>query len=126
MTAISPPRPAAPLSHLAGVALVCVSAVVFSTAGIFTKAVDANAWSVIFWGLRKVTRTQIAGYGLSVAVLGLGLHDLLIQTGHLDSDEPHLFGFAAPVVIFSFSVILTVRFVQTFNRARALNVALEG
>jgi len=39
-----------PLSrHVEGVMLVIFSAVIFSTAGIFTKGVDAAAWDVIFW-----------------------------------------------------------------------------
>lgn len=54
-----PPSSAKPLSHMAGVILVCTSAIVFSTAGIFTKGVEANAWSVIFWR------------GLGAAVLSL-------------------------------------------------------
>lgn len=38
-----------------GVLLVCLSALAFSTAGIFTKSVEANAWDVIFWrGLSAV------------------------------------------------------------------------
>ncbi len=37
------------ISRAGGVALVCLSAVVFSTAGIFTKGVDADFWAVIFW-----------------------------------------------------------------------------
>ncbi len=36
-------------AHARGVALVCVSAIAFSTAGLFTKGVSADAWSVIFW-----------------------------------------------------------------------------
>ena len=36
-------------AHLTGVVLVIISAVVFSSAGIFTKGVEANAWDVIFW-----------------------------------------------------------------------------
>lgn len=32
-----------------GIALVCFSAVTFSTAGLFTKSVSAGAWDVIFW-----------------------------------------------------------------------------
>ncbi|MBY8978209.1 EamA family transporter [Rhodobacteraceae bacterium NNCM2] len=32
-----------------GVALVAVSALIWSTAGIFTKGVSADAWSIIFW-----------------------------------------------------------------------------
>lgn len=66
-----------PRSHVTGVALVCISAFVFSTAGIFTKGVDANAWSVIFWrglgaavlsfaylALRGGLRNEIARFGL--------------------------------------------------------------
>lgn len=47
-------------THAQGVALVCVSAIVFSTAGLFTKGVSADAWSVIFWR------------GVSAAVFTLG------------------------------------------------------
>lgn len=36
-------------NHVSGVALICVSALVFSTAGIFTKGVEADAWAIIFW-----------------------------------------------------------------------------
>ena len=39
----------APLATNLGVALLVLSALTFSTAGIFTKAVSADAWSVIFW-----------------------------------------------------------------------------
>ncbi|WP_166418951.1 DMT family transporter [Cochlodiniinecator piscidefendens] len=38
-----------PLSRSSGVALVLVSAFVFSTAGLFTKGVNTDAWGVIFW-----------------------------------------------------------------------------
>jgi len=41
-----------------GVLLMVVSAVTFSTAGVFTKGVEASAWSVIFWrGLFAVAFT---------------------------------------------------------------------
>ena len=36
-------------SRTIGIALVVVSALVFSTAGLFTKGVEAAAWDVIFW-----------------------------------------------------------------------------
>ena len=36
-------------SHRAGVILVMFSAIVFSSAGVFTKAVDSGAWEIIFW-----------------------------------------------------------------------------
>ena len=35
--------------YYAGVLLIVVSATTFSTAGLFTKAVEAGAWDVIFW-----------------------------------------------------------------------------
>ncbi len=38
-----------PLTQRSGVLLMLISALVFSTAGIFTKGVAADAWSVIFW-----------------------------------------------------------------------------
>jgi drug/metabolite transporter (DMT)-like permease len=36
-------------SRTAGIALVVISAIVFSTAGLFTRAVNAGAWDIIFW-----------------------------------------------------------------------------
>ena len=36
-------------SHTTGVLLIVLSAIVFSTAGVFTKAVDSGAWEIIFW-----------------------------------------------------------------------------
>lgn len=35
--------------HKAGVLLVVFSAIIFSSAGVFTKAVDSGAWEIIFW-----------------------------------------------------------------------------
>ena len=44
----------------AGVIFVVVSAIVFSSAGIFTKGVSADAWTVIFWrGIAAATFTLI-------------------------------------------------------------------
>jgi hypothetical protein len=44
----------------AGVIFVVVSAIVFSSAGIFTKGVSADAWIVIFWrGIAATTFTLI-------------------------------------------------------------------
>lgn len=43
-----------------GVLLVCLSAIAFSTAGIFTKSVNAPAWDVIFWrGLSGIAFTLV-------------------------------------------------------------------
>ncbi len=36
-------------SRVAGITLVTISALVFSTAGLFTKGVEAGAWDIIFW-----------------------------------------------------------------------------
>jgi len=36
-------------THTTGVALVVLSALVFSTAGLFTKGVAVDAWTIIFW-----------------------------------------------------------------------------
>ena len=60
----------------AGIFLMIISAAVFSTAGLFTKGVEADAWSVIFWrGLfaalftacysasRKTLDAEFAGMG---------------------------------------------------------------
>ncbi|MEM7188932.1 MAG: DMT family transporter [Pseudomonadota bacterium] len=35
--------------YMTGVALLVVSAITYSTAGLFTKGVEAGAWAVIFW-----------------------------------------------------------------------------
>ncbi|NMM44381.1 EamA family transporter [Rhodospirillaceae bacterium KN72] len=44
------PIPTLALSqHTAGVIFITISAVAFSSAGIFTRGVEADAWSVIFW-----------------------------------------------------------------------------
>lgn len=48
-------------THASGVVLVCISAVAFSTAGLFTKGVMAGAWEVTFWrGISSVA--FIVGY----------------------------------------------------------------
>ena len=100
-------RPVAPLSHVAGVALVCISAVVFSTAGIFTKAVEANAWSVIFWR------------GLGAALLSLGY---VAMRGGL-RDEIARFGRPA-----LFAAIIgasgTAAFIPAFKLTSVTNVVL--
>lgn len=59
-------RTTAPTStqHAQGVMLVVLSALVFSSAGIFTKGVETDAWGVIFWrGLAA------AGFTLAYLVL---------------------------------------------------------
>lgn len=63
-------------SRSTGVILVVVSAIVFSSAGIFTKGVSADAWTVIFWrGIAAATFTLIymalrGGYWAEVKAFG--------------------------------------------------------
>ncbi len=73
-------------NRLTGVVLVVVSAIVFSTAGIFTKGVSSGSWEIIFWrGVfaagftiayvlwRKGWKrefTNMSFSGLSVAIVG--------------------------------------------------------
>lgn len=58
-------------AHTRGVALVCISAIAFSTAGLFTKGVSADAWVVIFWR------------GVSAALFTLGY---AVLRGHFRSE----------------------------------------
>jgi drug/metabolite transporter (DMT)-like permease len=59
-------------SRRAGVALVVVSAFVFSTAGLFAKGIDVAAWDIIFW--RGVSA---AGFTLVyLAMRGALLHEV--------------------------------------------------
>ena len=73
-------------THRTGIVLMTLSAVVFSSAGLFTKGVEAPAWDVVFWrGLfaaiattafiagRKRMRAEfleMGGPGLAVAIIG--------------------------------------------------------
>ncbi len=99
----------------------------FSTAGhVGTLLVGSYAQVMLFVFFRRLTPLQrvffvVGGSGTII----LGIHDTLIQTGHLARDVPHLFPFAAPLLTISFAAILTIRFLRTFNRARQLNVTLE-
>lgn len=69
-----------------GLFLVTISAVVFSSAGIFTKGVSADAWSVMFWRglaaalftmgyivLRKKLRHEIAAFNTPAFVVSVFL-----------------------------------------------------
>ena len=73
-------------TYRTGVFLILISAIVFSTAGVFTKAVESGAWEIIFWrGLfaagfttayvtwRKSFKrefVQMTGSGWAVALIG--------------------------------------------------------
>ncbi len=73
-------------AHNIGIFLVVISAVTFSTAGLFTKGVEAGAWEVIFWrgvfaaafttawtirrGIFRQNFFELGYSGLAVAVIG--------------------------------------------------------
>ncbi len=94
-------------NDIRGVLLVCLSAVAFSTAGIFTKSVEANAWDVIFW----------RGLG-SVAFM---LAFLLVRAGL--KDELRRFG--APALLAAILMASgTAAFIPAFKLTSIANVAL--
>ncbi len=93
--------------HLSGVVLVAASAVVFSLAGVFTKAVQADACAVIFWR------------GLSAAGFGIGY---LIVAGRL-RDEAARFGWPAVLAAF-LGAVATAAFLNAFKLTSVANVAL--
>lgn len=108
MTAETPPiiTPAA-TNHTTGVLLVVVSSLVFSTAGIFTKGVAADAWSVIFWR------------GLSAALISM---IFLTLTGGL-RDEIRRLGMPA-ILIIVVGASGTAAFIPAFKLTSVTNVVL--
>lgn len=47
-------------THLAGVILILISATVFSSAGLFVKGVESDAWAILFWrGLSAAIFTTV-------------------------------------------------------------------
>jgi len=93
--------------HKSGVILVLISALVFSSAGVFTKGVTADAWAVIFWR------------GLAAAIFTLGF---LIMKGQLKK-EIALFG--GPALAVTLMMALgTVAFIPAFKLTSVANVAL--
>jgi drug/metabolite transporter (DMT)-like permease len=87
--------------------LVLISALVFSSAGIFTKGVTADAWAVIFWR------------GLAAAVFTLGY---LIVRGDLKKEIRLFNGPALAVTVVMASG--TVAFIPAFKLTSVANVAL--
>ncbi|MBD3664411.1 DMT family transporter [Sulfitobacter aestuariivivens] len=90
-----------------GALLVVLSAVVFSTAGIFTKSVTADAWQVIFWR------------GLTAAAFTLFY---LLLRGRLGS-EIRAFGIPALLVV-GLGAAGSAAFVTSFKLTSVANVAL--
>ncbi|WP_299024132.1 DMT family transporter [uncultured Sulfitobacter sp.] len=87
--------------------LLCLSALAFSTAGIFTKSVDADAWDVIFWR------------GLSGTVFTLMF--LYARAGM--KDEWHRFGTSA-LLATALMASGTAAFIPAFKLTSVANVAL--
>ena len=102
-------------SRAAGLVLVVMSALFFSSAGIFTKGVEAAAWEVIFWrGLSAVFFTtlyimwrgtfrfdyfQMGKWGLTVAITGaLGSAAFIQAFKHTDVANVALIYAAAPLL----------------------------
>ena len=94
-------------NHSAGILLVTVSAIVFSTAGLFTKGVEASAWSVIFWR------------GLSAAIFTLAY--VWLQGGL--KHEMRRWGWPA-VLAMLFNASGTAAFIPAFKLTSVANVAL--
>lgn len=94
-------------TRTAGIILVVISAVVFSTAGIFTKSVSTAAWGVIFW-------RGLAAAGFTLAYL--------VMRGQLRS-EVRAFGWPA-FLITAMMAAGTAAFIPAFKHSSVANVAL--
>jgi drug/metabolite transporter (DMT)-like permease len=103
---LSPKRPS---NHqiTSGFQLVCFSAVLFSTAGVFTKGVAVDAWSIIFWR------------GLVAALFALAL---LLLRGELAREIRQFRGSAIWATLLMASG--TAAFVPAFKLTTMANVAL--
>jgi len=90
-----------------GFQLVCLSAVLFSTAGVFTKGVSADAWSIIFWR------------GLVAALFAV---ILLVLRGELRREIRQ---FRGPAIVATLLMASgTAAFVPAFKLTTIANVAL--
>jgi drug/metabolite transporter (DMT)-like permease len=94
-------------TYVIGVVLVAISAVVWSSAGIFTRGVSADAWSVIFW-------CGIAATGFTLAYLAL--------RGALVSEVRSFNGPMLLVIVLGASG--TAAFIPAFKLSSVANVAL--
>ncbi|MEM7506810.1 MAG: DMT family transporter [Pseudomonadota bacterium] len=90
-----------------GVILVVVSAIVFSTAGIFTKGIPVDAWTVIFW-------RGVAAAGFTLLYLAM--------TRRLGSEMRQMRGPGWLVVVLS--ALGTAAFIPAFKLTSVANVAL--
>lgn len=97
----------APPLHRTGVSLVIVSAVVFSTAGVFTNGVVTDAWGVIFWR------------GLAAACFTL----MYMAVRGTLADEIQVFGKPA-LLVAGLMAAGTAAFIPAFKLSSVANVAL--
>lgn len=94
-------------THASGVILVCISAVAFSTAGLFTKGVTAAAWEVTFWR------------GISSVVFILGY---VIWRGELRAE---IAGFRGPAIaVMLLNAAGTAAFIPAFKLTSIANVSM--
>ncbi len=94
-------------ARVSGVMLVLISALVFSSAGIFTKGVDTDAWGVIFWR------------GLSAALF------TVIYCMIRGTFKKELSGFGIPAFFAAlFMAAGTAAFIPAFKLTSIANVAL--
>lgn len=93
--------------HTAGAVLVMLSAILFSTAGIFTRAITADVWQIIFWR------------GLAAAVFTLAYLLWRAQLGR----EISAFGGPALLAV-GFGAAGSVAFIQAFKLTSVANVAV--
>lgn len=94
-------------THARGVLLVCLSAIAFSTAGLFTKGVSADAWVVMYWR------------GISAAIFTLGY---VVLSGDFWREVAR-FRWAA-IVATLLSASGTLAFIPAFKMTSIANVAM--
>ena len=94
-------------SHSTGVSLIIISAIVFSSAGVFTKGVNSGSWEIIFW-------RGVFAAGFTLAYIGWRgtFRDEFITMGRS--------GWAAAVV----SASGTAAFIPAFKHTSMANVML--
>lgn len=94
-------------TRTSGVILVVISAIVFSSAGVFTKGVDTDAWGVIFWR------------GISAAAFTFAY---MILRGTLSRE---IAAFRLPTLVVTLMMAAgTAAFIPAFKLSTVANVAL--
>jgi len=91
----------------------------------FAIGLGLYAGWVMFRGARDNARGRNIAVVAITGAVAIGLHDLLILNGFLPMDQPRLMVLVAPLLTFSFAILLGFRFVQQLERTRNLNLDLE-